>query len=161
MTRRPVLTLTCAAVLALAACTTDPDIGEEFTPGPQDDMGEGLAEDSDPPLDEDPTADDGAAVDEDGQTAVPGAGPSPGPGECVTLTVEEDGLFAVADAGTMSVATTDEGLVLATTQPAGGWETRVVNDLGDTIEVVFQREGVILEVEAVQDGDEIAAELCR
>ncbi|WP_250443132.1 hypothetical protein [Actinotalea sp. C106] len=150
---RRLAVLTCAAALALTACSAD---------APDDVEIDGTTVTSpDASTEGDAVEGEEGATDDEGQDAVPGAGPSPAPGECVTLEVPEDGIYTVADAGTATIGVEGDRLIVGGISPAAGWEHEVTDEDGDDVEVEFRREGTELDLEVELEDDEVTAELCR
>lgn len=138
-----------ALVLTLAAC--GPDDPEDV------DLGEGVA-----PTEEGRPAD---ATDEptDGaetSTAEPEAQASPAADECVAVPEPPNGVYAVADAGTVTVTMVDGALVLGDVAPAGGWEAEVVEESDDEVEVELAAGGEQLDLEVEIDDGAVVAQIC-
>lgn len=147
--------VTCVAALALVACGVDSpedvEIGNGLEPG---------AGDAAPGSEAEPGEGEGPAS-EDGQTAVPGAGPSPASSECVDLAEPVDGQYVVADAGIAAIGQDVDRLVVASVQPAAGWDFLVTDEEGEDVEVEFYREAIGLTLTVGTDDGALVAELCR
>ncbi|MBO1751488.1 hypothetical protein J4G33_06685 [Actinotalea sp. BY-33] len=154
---RRLAALTCAAALALTACSADAPDDVEIDGATVD----GTDTSTENPTEGDAVEGEEGATDDEGQGAVPGAGPSPAPGECVTLEVPEDGIYTVADAGTATIGVEGDRLIVGGISPAAGWEHEVTDADGDDVEVEFRREGVELDLEVELEDGQVTAELCQ
>lgn len=136
--------LAAAAALVLAGCTAEDDPN---VPGEDE-----LLESPTPP--------------EVPEEAVPGTDPTagpgerPSPGECTALPTNQDGDYAVADAGTARVRYDVDTLVVEEVEPAEGWEHEVTTESDDEVEITFSGETeLVLRVE-LAEGGLIEVEVC-
>jgi hypothetical protein len=112
----------------------------------------------------DDAADDGVE-DADQPADQPGAdaaGQRPARDECVTLPEAPDGLYQVADVGTVTVTVDGDRLVLGTVTPAEGWEAEEVEEERDEIEVEFRAPGEDeIDFEAELDDGRLQVKVCN
>ena len=93
------------------------------------------------------------------EAAAPGVDPTSAPsgvpaaGECQSLPTDEDGDYAVGDAGSANVTLVAEALVLGEVQPAEGWQHTVDTEQPTEVEVEFTGDGQVLDLE-VEIGDD-------
>lgn len=89
-----------------------------------------------------------------------GVEPRPAPGACVDLPEAADGVYRVADAGTVTVVRDGGRLVLADVEPATGWAAAVDHADGREVEVEMRRGGEALDLEVELEDGLVAVELC-
>lgn len=137
-----------AGLLLLAGCTSPEDV----------ELGDGIV----------PTVEDG----DDGPTPVPGSGDapaspspaavagsgaSPAPGSCVDVPPADDGVYTVADAGTVTVTAADGALTLGPVQPFAGWAYTVTAEEQTEVSVELTKDTDRIELEVeVEDGEPVA-----
>ncbi|MBX9244041.1 hypothetical protein ICW40_04360 [Actinotalea ferrariae] len=132
-------------LILLTGCTTAPEEVE---------LGDGIAptvDDDDQPTPLPDGSDDAQASPS--ASAVAGGGASPAPGACVDVPASEDGVYTVAEAGTVTVTASEGALTLGAVQPFAGWAYEVSTEEPTEVEVEFSKavDQVDLEVE-IEDG---------
>lgn len=133
-------------LILLTGCTTAPEEVE---------LGDGIAptvdDDDDQPTPLPDGSDDVQASPS--ATAVAGGGASPAPGACVDVPATDDGVYTVAESGTVTVTASEGALTLGAVEPFAGWAYEVSTEEPTEVEVEFSKaaEQVDLEVE-IEDG---------
>lgn len=159
--RHSLLALSVPAVIALAACggsdgTTAPDaveVGTTATDSAADSATDAATEAGD-------ALDDG--VSDEGGAAAAGGDPTgrPAPDTCVTLPESPDGVYAVADAGTVELTVDGDALVLGESVAADGWEVEETSEERDEVDVEFRRDGEELDFEADLEDGTLQVQVC-
>jgi hypothetical protein len=164
----PVLFAGVAAVL-LAGCAgpAEPVSGDALQVGSPTTVGtpgDGSSASPAPTTAEGPSASATSASSASAAAPTPvapgGVEPRPAPGACVDLPEAADGVYRVADAGTVTVVRDGGRLVLADVEPATGWAAAVDHADGREVEVELRRGGEALDLEVELEDGLVAVELC-
>lgn len=142
--------------LSLAACGgDDADPGATTDPSPTSENATGAPAD-DPTVEDTPTDDASAAPESTPtETATPVDG-------CTRLEEADDGIYAVGEAGELTMTRTDTELTVDEVRPADGWShTEDEHDDPDEVEVTFTSgEGREIEFEAEIDDGQLEIDVC-
>ena len=143
------------AALALTACGSDDRTGETSTGAPLD-LGASAAASTAASAAASSAA--SAAPNVSAATAVGTARPALD--TCVSLPETTDGLYTVADAGTVVVTRDGDRLVLGAVSPAAGWTSTVTDNDDSEIEVEFRMGADELDFQADLDDGRYEIEVC-
>lgn len=84
----------------------------------------------------------------------------PAPGTCEPLPLAGDGVYAVADAGTVTMIREGDEVTLDDVRALEGWEAETVADSDREVEVEFRGEDTEIDFEAEFDEGRLIIEIC-